>query len=322
MLNSAVLFLIFNRPEITEKVFQEIRRAKPARLYIAADGPRDRNPADEILCENARKIANEIDWECDVRTLYQEKNLGCRVAVSLAIDWFFDHEEEGIILEDDCLPSQSFFIYCSELLQCYRNDKRVMCISGDNFQQGQSVTSDSYYFSKYNHCWGWATWRRAWIHYDRDMSLWPKFRDSGRLEHWSDGSETFKRHWEKYFNKAAAGEIDSWAFRWKFSCWAKNGLTCLPCKNLVKNIGFGEHATHTKGSADWREALEAEEIEFPLYHPKHIIRNIEADIFSDRVCFGIQDDTLHVTHHSNYEKHRNSWLVRGLRASLRRVQKK
>jgi hypothetical protein len=321
MLNSAVLFLIFNRPEITEKVFQEIRRAKPTRLYIAADGPRERNPADEILCEKAREIRNWIDWECEVRTLYQEKNLGCRVAVGLAIDWFFDHEEEGIILEDDCLPSQSFFIYCAELLEYYRDDKRVMCISGDNFQQGKSVTSDSYYFSKYSHCWGWATWRRAWAHYDRDMKLWNEFRDDGQLQVWSDGNNQFEQYWSQIFNSAAAGEINSWAYRWQFSCWSQNGLTCLPDKNLVKNIGFGDQATHTRESADWRDALQAENIEFPLTHPQNVIRNENADIITDSTCFGIRDNTFHAVVLYNLEKLMNSRVVRRLRVTFSKVWK-
>lgn len=150
-------------------------------------------------------MSRSIDWGCDVMTNFHEKNLGCRVAVSSAIDWFIEHEEEGTILEDDCLPDLSFSRYCTELLEYYRDDKRIMCISGDNFQQGRSVTSDSYYYSKYNHCWGWATWRHTWIHYDRDMSLWATFRDDSRLQAWSDGNDAFTQYWEKIFNTAAAG---------------------------------------------------------------------------------------------------------------------
>lgn len=293
MLDSAVLFLIFNRPEITNRVFQEIRSAKPKRLYVAADGPRRNYEEDVGLCERTREICTQIDWDCEVKTNFQKENLGCRVAVSSAINWFFDNEEEGIILEDDCLPSQSFFDYCDELLERYRNDKRVMCISGSNYQQGQSVTGDSYYFSKYNHCTGWASWRRSWTLFDKDMLYWEGFRESGGLVSLSDGNDEFIQYWTKIFNSAASGEVDSWAYRWTFSCWVQSGLTCLPKINLVKHTGYGADATHTKSRGDWRSELEAEDLSFPLMHPKIIVRNIIADKYTDAVIFGIEDNTFY-----------------------------
>ena len=177
MLNTPILFLIFNRPEITARVFQEIRKAKPKQIYIAADGPRIDHPDDTALCNKTRQICDSIDWDCEVKTLFREENLGCQLAVSNAIDWFFKHESEGIILEDDCLPSQSFFHFCAELLDFYRDDEEIMCISGNNFQQGRGDDEESYYFSRYPHCWGWATWRRAWNKYDHDMSRWKEFRE-------------------------------------------------------------------------------------------------------------------------------------------------
>jgi len=284
-LDTSILFLIFDRPDLTAKVFETIRQAAPKRLYVAGDGPRDRDPVRRSEIEQARRVATAVDWDCEVHTLIRKDNLGCRVAVSTAIDWFFEQEEEGIILEDDCVPSPSFFRYCGELLERYRNDERIMCISGDNFQQGRTVTPYSYYFSKFNHCWGWATWRRAWAHYDRNMSGWPEFRDGDGLVAWSDGSKAHTQYWRNIFDTAAAGEIDSWAYRWTFSCWAQNGLTCLPARNLVKNIGFDERATHTKSSGGWLETLDARELDFPLSHPKHVVRNVAADVFSSRVCF-------------------------------------
>ena len=169
-MHSPVLFLVFNRPETTRRVFEAIRTAKPSRLYIAADGPRLEREGERANCEEVRKIALEVDWECDVKTLFRDENLGCKRAVSEGISWFFEHEDEGIILEDDCLPDRSFFSFCKDLLERYRHDTRIMVISGVNFQQGRKRTEYSYYFSIYPHCWGWATWRSAWNCFREDGS--------------------------------------------------------------------------------------------------------------------------------------------------------
>jgi hypothetical protein len=282
----AVLLLVFRRPEQTRRVFESVRRAKPSRLYVAADGPRPDRPGEAALCEEARRIATNVDWPCTVRTLFRDHNLGCRMGVSTALDWLFEHEKEGVVLEDDCVASSSFFPYCAELLERYRDDERVMCISGDNFQRGRSVTPYSYYFSRYMHCWGWATWRRAWRLYDRNMELWPEFRDSGGLRAWSDGDEGFVRYWQATLDVAAAGKVDSWAYRFLFTCWANSGLTCLPARNLVSNIGYGEDATHTRGSG---ETMPAEELELPLQHPPAICRHSGADKYEQQNVYGIAD---------------------------------
>ena len=184
---------------------------------MAADGPRDGKIDEKGHCEEVRKIATSVDWPCEVKTLFREENLGCRRGVSGAIDWFFKHESEGIILEDDVVPSVTFFRFCQELLERYRHDERVMSISGNNFQGEHKVTSNSYYFSRYNHLWGWATWKRAWKHYDHEMVHWPKFRDSNGLKAWSDGNESFEIYWNKIFN-ICCGDIDTWDCQWVFSC--------------------------------------------------------------------------------------------------------
>ena len=286
-LTSPILFLIFNRPETTRHVFSAIRQAKPPRLYIAADGPRKGRKNEKKLCQEVKKITAEVDWPCKVKTLFRDKNLGCRHAVSSAIDWFFEHEEQGIILEDDCLPSQSFFGYCQELLEYYKHDSRIMVISGNNFQQKRTVNQDSYYFSRYNHCWGWATWRRAWKYYDNNMQLWPTFKKNNGLEAWADGNKLFIRYWTKIFNDVSANKIDSWAYIWTFSCWTQGGLTCLPKVNLVKNIGFGEHATHTTQKNKTFDNQYLSDIDLPLQHPSIIVRNISADRFTDKNHFFI-----------------------------------
>ena len=162
MISTPVLFLIFNRPELTEKVFQKIQDAQPKYLFVAADGPRDNKYGEKDLCEKTRAVVLEnITWECEVKTLFRTENLGCRTAVSSAINWFFENVEEGIILEDDTVPDNSFFSYCQALLEKYRNHEQIMMITGDNFQDGIKRGNGSYYFSRYVHIWGWASWRRA-----------------------------------------------------------------------------------------------------------------------------------------------------------------
>ena len=286
-LETAVLFLVFNRPESTARVFQAIRKAKPAQLYVAADGPRSNRSDEARHCAEVRRIATAVDWPCEVRTLFRETNLGCRRAVSRAIEWFFEHVEEGIILEDDCVPDPSFFQFTQELLALYRDDNRVMVISGDHFHGAAHQPPYSYFFSRYNHCWGWASWRRAWKSYDRDMSLWPALRNSEWLLGVGDGCRLFQRYWTEMFDRAYEGEVDSWAYRWTFSCWAQNGLTILPARNLVTNIGFGVDATHTKSTSGAESSLKLETMDFPLVHPIGMVRDVAADLWTDRHVLGI-----------------------------------
>ena len=183
-LKTPILFLIFNRLDTTRRVFEEIRKQKPRQLFVASDGPRVNKDGEREIVEKTRKLVlDNIDWECEVKTLFRGENLGCKIAVSSAIDWFFENIEEGIILEDDCLPAQSFFGYCEELLEKFREDGRISVISGDNFQFGWRNTSDSYYFSKNCHIWGWATWRRAWERYDVEMKTYPNFKKKEKIIH-------------------------------------------------------------------------------------------------------------------------------------------
>lgn len=283
---TAVLFLIFNRPDTTKEVFEAIRKAKPPKLFVAADGPMPDKPGEWEKCQKVREIATAVDWDCEVKTLFRDTNLGCKVAVSRAIDWFFQHVEEGIILEDDCLPTQSFFWFCQELLEKYRYDERVMMISGDNFQFGRKRTDYSYYFSRFNHIWGWASWRRAWKHFDVNMKLWPEIRDGGWLNDWL-GDKKRVEYWTQIFEKVYKGKIDTWDYQWTFACWVQNGLSILPNVNLVSNIGFGFDAVHTKGQSKFND-MKTEPVVFPLSHPKYILRDSVADAFNDRSMFSTQ----------------------------------
>lgn len=282
-LKTPVLFLVFNRPEVTERALDRIRQARPGRLYVAADGPRPDRPGEGDLCDQVRDIATHVDWDCELRTLFRDENLGCRKAVSGALDWFYESEEEGIILEDDCLASRSFFPFCQEVLDHYRDDSRIMVVSGNNFQFGRRRTDNSYYFSRYNHCWGWATWRRAWRLYDADLSHWPRVRDEGYLEDILS-HPSLVNYWTRIFDIAYRDEVDSWAYRWTFTCWIQNGLSILPGVNLVSNIGFGDAGTHTKGDHPVAN-LPAEELSFPLKHPSEMIRDDRADWHTHTLLF-------------------------------------
>lgn len=277
-LNTAILFLVFNRPDTTKQVFEAIRQAKPPRLYVAADGPRKDRKDEVERVAKVREIATAVDWPCEVKTLFRDKNLGCKHAVSGAITWFFEQEEQGIILEDDCLPDDSFFRFCEELLFKYKNEDQIMTISGDNFQHKRR-TENSYYFSKYMHCWGWASWRRAWVKYDLKMREWEQLKKENFL---SDlfTSKSEQLYWNNIYDHVINKEIDTWDYQWQYSIWKENGVNILPEVNLVSNIGFGEGGTHTGGRDSDSANLKTERLDFPLRHPSQIIPHQKADHYT------------------------------------------
>jgi len=296
-MQSAVLFLIFNRPDTTQQVFEAIRAAKPPRLYVAADGARQNREGEFMRCEEVRKIATTVDWPCEVKTLFRSENLGCKLGVSGGINWFFENEEEGIILEDDVLPIPSFFEYCDELLERYRHDQKVGVISGCNLVSKRFMPSESYFFSRYNHVWGWASWRRAWQHYDVTMQEWPSWRDKGGLKSISDGNKLFESYWRTIFDNAYRGGIDTWDYQWIFSCWYHGMVTALPALNQTCNFGFGHpDAVHTTGVVpDYIMGSIAEPLTFPLRHPVNLERSLVADAMIDRIAFGITKKAFLIT---------------------------
>ena len=284
MLNTPVIFLIFRRPDLTAQVFEAIRQAQPKQLFVVADGPR--NEEEAVLCRQARAITENIDWDCKVYRNYAPENMGCRQRVSSGLDWAFARVEEAIILEDDCLPHPDFFKFCQELLAYYRDDKRIWCISGDNFQDGQQRGDGSYYFSNYNHCWGWATWARCWHRYDHQMVNWPAFKQGGYLNTILD-SELEVQFWQSIFDRLYdTGKPNTWAYPWTLTCWQNGGLTVLPNVNLVSNIGFRADGTHTFGESKFAN-LPVEELG-EIRHPSFIVRNRPADQYTFDHNFGGQ----------------------------------
>ncbi|WP_204106191.1 MULTISPECIES: TylF/MycF/NovP-related O-methyltransferase [Spirulina sp. CCY15215] len=282
-LQTPVVLIIFNRPDTTQRVFDAIRQARPPQLFIIADAARrDRTPEVE-QCRDARNIVEGIDWDCQVFKNYSDTNLGCRHRISSGLNWVFENVEEAIILEDDCVPDPTFFRFCEELLEKYRRDDLIMAIAGNNFQFRQSRTEYSYYFSRYPHCWGWATWRRAWQHYDDTMQLWPRARDEKCLESVFE-TDRAVAYWAKILQRNYEG-FNSWAYAWGFSCWIHDGLTILPDVNLVSNIGFGSEGTNTRKQDHKLAHLSTESLSFPLLHPQTIQRNREADRFTEDMVF-------------------------------------
>jgi hypothetical protein len=292
MLDVPVLFCIFNRPELTRQVFERIRAARPKMLLVVSDGPRPDRTGEPAAVLQSRAVLQYVDWDCEVKTNFSDENLGCKARIATGITWAFEHAEELIILEDDCLPDPTFFNYCVQLLNRYRDNPQIMMISGNNFQP-TSRTDASYYFSHWTHIWGWATWKRAWQHFDVDVQDWPQRRMKNFFNDIFP-SATDQNHWGQVMDNQHAGLIDTWDFPWTYACWKSNGLTVLPDQNLVTNIGFGETATHTTDAESRLASLPA----YPMaeiIHPDHIARHEIADQYTLEnimsVCSGKDEGT-------------------------------
>ncbi len=236
-----ILFLVFRRPALTARVFAAIRLARPSHLFVAADGPRPDHPGEAARCEETRKLATMVDWPCEVQTLFRDQNLGCGPAISGAIHWFFEHVEEGIILEDDCLPDPSFFPYCAELLAHYRHDTRVMHIAGYN-PLDHGFGDGSYYFSPIMHCWGWATWKRVADQYDYRIKNFSQFEQDGLIRG-IFRRRLQQRYWLRALRRYYRGLSSNWDHQWAYLVFSQHGLCVNPCINLVQNLGFGADST-------------------------------------------------------------------------------
>jgi hypothetical protein len=271
-----VALLVFNRPEITERLVTRIIQANPPKVLVFADGPRADHPEDIELIRATRNVIAEAPWACEVVLNYSETNLGTKYRPATGLDWVFNLVEQAIFFEDDCLPHESFFRFCDELLERFKNNDRIMMISGNNFFRGKRFNSDSYLFSHYVGIWGWATWRRAWKHYDVELHSWKTLRQTQFLKHLlsSDAEVTL---WHNNFERIVSGESVTWDHQWQFACWLRRGLSIMPSVNLVTNVGFGPGAKHYV-TIDHRLAnVPFQGMRFPLNHPTSIVRNEKAD---------------------------------------------
>lgn len=265
---NAILFLVFNRPEETQLSFARIREAQPPRLYVAADGPRTARPDEAKTCMQVRAIATQVDWPCEVKTLFRDENLGCGKAVSSGISWFFENEEQGIILEDDILPAPEFFPFCDALLEKYKDHEDVGLISGYCPAPDLMPDDSDYQFWRYAHIWGWASWRRAWKHYDHKMTAWPNGNGARALKQTPGANAAFVANWERTLHRTYIGEIDTWDYQLFFALRAHQMLSIIPRTNLVENIGFNERGTHiTSADGISMEIDAANPLQFPLAHP-------------------------------------------------------
>lgn len=271
-----ILFITFNRLDTSRQVFEAIKRQQPEKLYLFSDGPRKEKSEEAKAVHEVRTwLTSQINWPCEVQTLFLDHNMGPRYAIGHAVNWLFEHEEEGVIFEHDCLPHPSFFPFCEELLERYKNEHRVMHISGNNYLFGRIQHNTSYYFSKHNISWGWATWKRAWKFYDADMQEY-KARGEELINVLSKRKRV-RAYWTNILNRVYTGQISTWDFQWTFNMWCNHGFAIVPEKNLVKNIGYGDQAIHTGNSKDKLARLPLYAMEFPMSHPK----TIQPDEFAD-----------------------------------------
>jgi hypothetical protein len=281
-----VLFLIYRRLDTAKQVFSVIRQIKPARFFIAANGPCLTIPAEAEQCNAVRKyVLDNIDWDCEVKTLFRNENLGCGKSIFSAITWFFERVEQGIILEDDSVPSMSFFPYCEELLEKYKDNDRIYHITGHN-PLGHTKNTYGYYFARIEHCWSWATWKRAWDKYSYDMKGLDAFIKEKRINH------IFRRkcdreYWLRMFKQTEKNEIDTWDYQWTYAIFKNNGICINPSKNLISNIGFGSDSTHTTDVNSIYNNQRRYDMTI-IKHPKHIRINNHTINKINRIDFGIE----------------------------------
>ncbi len=276
-IDTPILFCNFNRPALTRQVFESIRQRRPTKLFLACDGPRPGHREDLEKVGQVRGVLAEVDWDCDVQHRFLDSNAGCKSAMSAAISWAFEDADRLIILEDDCLPDSTFYDFCGQLLEKYQDNRRVMSIGGNNFQ-AEPRSDASYYFSRWPHIWGWATWRQSWQQYDVEMASWSR-ESSQRILNSIFDDPVAVRHWQDTFASQHAGQIDTWDFPWTYSIWESDGICILPERNLVTNIGFGAEATHTTDPESWLASMKAWPVE-TLVHPGCVKIDTGADLYS------------------------------------------
>ena len=278
MLDTPIAMIVFRRPQHTERVLSAIRQAKPKKLLIIADGPCPDRPGEAEKCAAARAVVDRlVDWDCELLKNYSDTNLGVEARFHTGFNWVFEQCESAIILEDDELPHESFFGFCHDLLDRYRDDARVMAINGVNYQFGQYSAPHSYYFSRYFHCWGFATWRRAWELYDVKIRRWQELRATPWLLDVCAGNKTEATYHQDVFDRLTRGEIHTWDYQVTFAMWANSGLAITPNVNLVSNIGYGADALHHTGTESPFANMRTFPMDHPLTHPHSVLRDLTAD---------------------------------------------
>jgi hypothetical protein len=303
-LNTPVGFFIYNRPDLTEVVFNAIAEAKPKKLFVISDGPA--KPEDEEKCRQCRAIIDRVDWDCEVIKKYPEHNIGARDNVPEGVQWVFSQVETCIFLEDDCLPDPSFFSFCETLLEYYRDDQRILHINGGNFLFNQIPVSDSYYFSRYMFTgYGWASWKRAWKHYDLDMRSLPDFEEKDLMSFIFDDQEE-QAFWTRKFREVHSGKLISYCYPIFFAGWSQGGLSIMPSVNLVSNLGFRADAVHTNTAYErmYLANIPRGSIE-EITHPKYMVRHRDAD----RYLFDIYFGSKHAVHYSAPTGLRYYWVA-------------
>ncbi len=281
-LQTPVIFLVFNRPALTREVFARIAEARPPQLLVVADGPRAGREGEHRLCDEVRQIATAVTWPCEVRTEFAPENLGCRRRVISGLHWAFSLVEEAIVLEDDIVPDPSFFRFCEEMLVRYRGDARVSMITGFNHSADREQTPYSYFFSEMTHIWGWATWRNAWAEYDEHLTTWPRVR-KGDLLAKVFPERSAQRYWTAIFDRMHRGDgPNTWDYQWMYTNLCRGALAVTPRVNLVRNIGFGEGATHST-NPDGAPKIEVGRLAFPLSHPTAMIPSRSLDAIDQQL---------------------------------------
>lgn len=277
--NTPILVLCFNRPDLVKQLIRIFAVIQPPKLFVSCDGPRHEKDKQRIA-EIKKLLDDNITWKCKLEVNFSEKNSGCKLGVKSGIDWFFSKVDEGIILEDDCQPNTSFFFYCQDLLKKYRTNQKIMTISGSNFLS-KNVGNNSYFFSHYPLCWGWATWKRAWTHIDLEMKDWSVLKKKRWLNDLFSNPDS-TRYWSSLFDRVYENLIDTWDYQWVYSIWKHNGIAVIPNVNLIKNVGFGVNATHTKLAHSKTSSLATHELLFPLDHPTvvRVSKEVDDDIFA------------------------------------------
>lgn len=297
-MTAPVLYIIFNRLDTVQKSFVPIRSARPEKLYIAADGPRNGKEGEFEKCQQVRDwVLSQIDWECDVKTLFREKNLGCGQGPKQAIDWLFENEEMGIILEDDCVASVSFFAFATEMLERYKNNKQISIVCGSNFDKEHCLVNPDadYFFSKIPYTWGWATWKRNWEGYDFSMDKWNHIW-KGRLLSWMFKEQEYREYWRYIFDETVnKNPADIWDYQFFFLCHSRRQYSIVPNYNLISNIGDGDDSTHQFDSSSKAINTQLFELKFPIKYIDDVKSNIQYDNLLQSVCYGrVQPIPFHI----------------------------